>query len=42
VAAILVAKWKAIEKIFDGDEAGAFEVRGSPRTDALQELERSG
>ena len=41
VAAILVAEWKPVEKVLDGDQAGAFEVRGFPRTDALQELERS-
>jgi hypothetical protein len=41
VAAIFVAERKPVEKIFDGDEAGPFEVRGLPRTDALEELERS-
>jgi len=41
MAAIFVAKRKPVEKIFDGDEAGAFEVRGLPRTNALEKLKRS-
>jgi hypothetical protein len=41
VTAILVAEWQAVEKIFDDEKAGALQVRGLPRTDALQELERS-
>jgi pantothenate kinase len=40
VAAILVAEWKPVEKVLDGDQAGAFEVRGFPRTYAFEELER--
>ena len=40
-AAIFVAEWQAVEQVFDGDEAGTLEVRGFPRTDAFQELERS-
>ena len=39
-AAVLVAERQPIQQVFDGDEAGAFEVRGLARTDALQELER--
>jgi hypothetical protein len=41
VAAILVAEWKPVEKILDGDQAGAFEVRGFPRTYAFEKLKRS-
>src|SRR5687767_6212222 len=39
-AAIFVAEWKAIEQVFDGDEAGALEVRAFARTYAFQELQR--
>src|SRR5262249_872819 len=39
-AAIFVAKGKAIQQIFDGDQAGALEIRSTPRTDALEELKR--
>jgi hypothetical protein len=41
VTAILVPEWEAVEEIFDGEETGALQVRGLPRTHALQELERS-
>jgi hypothetical protein len=41
VTAVFVAERKPVEKILDGDEAGAFEVRGFPRTNALEELKRS-
>ena len=40
VAAVFVAERKPVEEILDGDEAGAFEVRGFPRTYALQKLKR--
>jgi hypothetical protein len=40
VAAVLVAERKPVEQIFDGDEAGAFEVRGFPRTHTFEELKR--
>ena len=40
-AAVLVAERQPVEQIFDGDEAGALEIRGLARTDAFQELERS-
>ena len=39
-AAVFVAERQPIEEIFDGDEAGALEVRGLARADAFQELER--
>ncbi len=38
VAAVFVAERKPIEQILDGGEAGALEVRGFPRTHALQKL----
>jgi hypothetical protein len=41
VTAIFVAEWEAVEEIFDGEKAGALQVRGLARTHALQELERS-
>jgi hypothetical protein len=41
VTAIFVTEWEAVEQIFDGEEARALQVRGLPRTDAFQELERS-
>ena len=40
-AAILVAERQPVQEVFDGDEAGALEVRRLPRTDAFQELKRS-
>ena len=40
-AAVLVAERKPVEQIFDRDEAGALEVGGLARADALQELERA-
>ncbi len=40
VAAILVAKRKAVEKIVDGDEAGVLQIRRAPGTDAFEELQR--
>ena len=39
-AAIFVANRKAIEEIFDGGQAGAFEIRGASRPDTLEELQR--
>ncbi len=39
-AAVLVAERQSVQQIFDDDEAGAFEVRGLPRTHAFQKLER--
>ena len=39
-AAVFVAERQTVEQVFDGDEAGALEVRGLPRTNAFQELER--
>ena len=39
-AAVLVAERQPVEQVFDGDEAGALEVRRLARTDAFQELER--
>jgi len=41
VTAVFVAEREAVEEIFDREEAGALQVRGLPRTHALQELERS-
>ena len=38
--AVFVAERKPVEKILDGDEAGAFEVRGFPRTHPFEELKR--
>ena len=37
-AAIFVADRKAIQQIFEGDEAGVLEIRGAARPDPLQEL----
>ncbi len=39
-AAVLVAERQPVEQIFDGDEAGALEIRRLARADALQELQR--
>jgi hypothetical protein len=39
-AAVLVAKRKAVEQVFDREEAGVLEIRGAARADAFQELER--
>src|SRR5262245_28851480 len=36
VTAIFVTKGKPVEEIFDADEAGALEIRGLARTNALQ------
>jgi hypothetical protein len=41
VAAVFIAERKSVEQVLDADEAGAFEVRGFPRTNALEELKRS-
>ena len=38
---VFVAERQAVQQIFDGDEARAFEVGRLARTDALQELKRS-
>ena len=38
-AAIFVAERKAVEEIFDGDEAGVLEIGGAAGTDAFQELQ---
>ena len=38
-ASIFVAERKAVQEIFDGDEADAFEVRGTTGPDALEELQ---
>src|SRR5690348_6760802 len=37
-AAVFVSERQAVKKVFDGDETGAFQVRGLARPHALQEL----
>ena len=41
-AAIFVADRKAIQQIFDGDEARVFEIGGTTRPDALEKLQGRG
>ncbi len=40
VAAVFVANGKTVQEIFEREEAGARQVGGATRTDALQKLER--
>ena len=39
MAAVFVADGKAVQQIFDGDEAGVFEVCSPAGADALQQLQ---
>ena len=39
-APVFIPERQSIEQVFNGDEPGALEIRGSPRADAFQELER--
>jgi hypothetical protein len=42
MASVFVTEWKAVEKIFDRDQAGALEIRSAPRSDPLEKLQGRG